>query len=105
MAPGTLGSLIGLSLAYGLAQINWLPAALLSILLILASVPITTEAARILKTDDPGSIVLDEIAGMVVALHGIAFSAGIGLRRRNHLELAGLRFHKCSFNLREIIDA
>lgn len=79
MAPGTLGSLIGLLLAYGLAQISWLPAALLSILLILASVPITTEAARILKTDDPGSIVLDEIVGMVVALHGIAFSAGTAI--------------------------
>jgi len=78
-APGTLGSLIGLPLAYGLAQIGWLPAALLSILLILVSVPITTEAARILKADDPGSIVLDEIAGMVVALHGVAFSAGTAI--------------------------
>ncbi len=78
-APGTLGSLLGLPLAYGLAQIGWLPAALLSILLILASVPITNEAARILKAGDPGSIVLDEIAGMVVALHGIAFSAGTAI--------------------------
>jgi phosphatidylglycerophosphatase A len=78
-APGTLGSLIGLPLAYGLAQIGWVPAALLSILLILVSIPITTAAARILKADDPGSIVLDEIAGMVVALHGVAFSAGTAI--------------------------
>ena len=79
IAPGTLGSLIGLPVAYGLAQMSWMPAALLSILLILAAVPITAEAARILKADDPGCIVLDEIAGMVVALHGITFSAGTAI--------------------------
>jgi len=74
-----LGSLIGLPVAYGLAQFGWPTAALLSILLILAAVPITTEAARMLKADDPGSIVLDEIAGMIVALHGVAFSAGTAI--------------------------
>ena len=79
IAPGTLGSLIGLPVAYGLSHMGGLPAALLSILLILAAVPITAEAARILKAEDPGSIVLDEIAGMVVALYGITFSAGTAI--------------------------
>ncbi|MBI5063175.1 MAG: phosphatidylglycerophosphatase A [Desulfatitalea sp.] len=79
MAPGTLGSLIGLPIAYGLAHVGWPSAALLTVLLILASVPITTQAARMLKANDPGGIVLDEIAGMVVALHGIAFSAGTAI--------------------------
>ncbi len=78
-APGTLGSLVGLPLAYGLAQAGWLWAASLTIFLILASVPITARAARILEADDPGAIVLDEIAGMVVALYGIAFSAGTAI--------------------------
>jgi phosphatidylglycerophosphatase A len=79
VAPGTLGSLIGLPLAYGLAWVSWPWAVLLCVLLILVAVPITGQAARMLEADDPGGIVLDEIAGMVVTLHGIAFSAGTAI--------------------------
>jgi phosphatidylglycerophosphatase A len=79
VAPGTLGSLIGLPLAYVFTQVSQPWAAMLSIVFVLMAVPITGRAASILKADDPGGIVLDEIAGMVVALHGIAFCAGTAI--------------------------
>jgi phosphatidylglycerophosphatase A len=66
VAPGTVGALWGLPLAWGL---SYLPiAAQLAILsgLFLAGVPLCTRAARELGVKDPGSIVFDEIISLGV---------------------------------------
>ena len=74
VAPGTFGSLIGLALCFGLAA-NPLPLAIiLAVLLILFAIWIANAAEKILKRSDPGCIVIDEIAGMVVTLIGLPFN-------------------------------
>lgn len=89
IAPGTLGALWGLPLAWALGQI---PSAALRIAAIVAlgalSVPICTAAARRLRQGkDPGAIVLDEISSLPVTFllapldgWGTAL-AGFGLHR------------------------
>jgi phosphatidylglycerophosphatase A len=73
LAPGTFGSLLGLPLCFLLAATP-LPAALAAVLLILVLATwIAGAAERISGSRDPGCIVIDEIAGMVVALIGLPF--------------------------------
>ena len=73
-APGTFGSLIGLPLCSLLAGIQ-LPAAIMAaVVLILLAIWISGAAARRLKRKDPGCIVIDEIAGMVVTFIGLPFT-------------------------------
>ncbi len=64
--PGTSASLIGLALLYLLR--GSLPAqAFAAILLIGAGVPAATKAERISGRKDPGFVVIDEVAGMLVS--------------------------------------
>ena len=73
-APGTFGSLIGLPLCFLLAGIQ-LPAAIATaIIFIFLAIWISGAAAKTLKRKDPGCIVIDEIAGMVVTLIGLPFN-------------------------------
>ena len=74
LAPGTFGSLIGLPLCFLLAEIQ-LSAAIIAVLLIIAlAIWISNVAERTLERKDPGCIVIDEIAGMVVTLIGLPFN-------------------------------
>ena len=74
LAPGTFGSLIGLPLCFLLAKIQ-LSAAIIAVLLIVAlAIWISNVAERTLERKDPGCIVIDEIAGMVVTLIGLPFT-------------------------------
>lgn len=75
-APGTAGSAFSLAVAWLLARAfsitpPSLPAAaglLMSGLLVgAAAVPLSTRAARALRAKDPGCIVIDEIAGQLLA--------------------------------------
>ena len=73
-APGTFGSLLGLPLCFLLAGIPW-PAAMMVVVLFTGlAVWVSNAAARILKRKDPGCIVVDEIAGMMITLVGVPFS-------------------------------
>ena len=74
LAPGTLGSLIGLPLCFLLAGIQLPPAIILAVLFIGFAVWIAHAAEKILKKKDPGCIVIDEVAGMVVTLIGLPFN-------------------------------
>ena len=72
--PGTFGSLIGLPLCFLLSRIQ-LAAAIITVLVIIAlAIWISNAAERILERKDPGCIVIDEIAGMVVTLIGLPFN-------------------------------
>jgi phosphatidylglycerophosphatase A len=73
-APGTFGSLIGLPLCFALAGMSAAPAMLWTLLFIFFAVWIADAAEKILEQNDPGCIVIDEIAGMVVALVGLPFN-------------------------------
>ena len=74
LAPGTFGSLIGLPICYLLSEVNLPLAAALALILIIFSVWIAHTSEKILEKKDPGCIVIDEIAGMVVTLFGLPFN-------------------------------
>jgi phosphatidylglycerophosphatase A len=73
-APGTFGSLIGLPLSFALAGVSPASAILCTLLFIFLAICIADAAEKILKQNDPGCIVIDEIAGMVVTLIGLPFN-------------------------------
>ena len=73
-APGTFGTLLGLPLCFILTLLK-LPIALVcTSLFILIAVWISHIAEKLLDTKDPGCIVIDEIAGITVALIGLPFN-------------------------------
>ena len=73
-APGTVGSLIGLLPCFALAGISMAAAMLCILLFIFLAAGIADAAEKILKRNDPGCIVIDEIAGMMVTLFGLPFN-------------------------------
>lgn len=74
LAPGTFGSFLGLSLCYALSHIQFPLAMFSALLFIIFAVGIAHDAEKILKKKDPGCIVIDEIAGMLVTLLGLPFN-------------------------------
>ena len=79
IAPGTFGSLIGIPIVYALSLIGWPTAVAVTAVIILVAVWAAHSAEQQLHQKDPGCIVIDEIAGMCVALVGIPFSWTTGL--------------------------
>ena len=71
VAPGTWGSLLGIPLHLALVRLPF-PAycAALAIVLVVA-VAAAGSAEKIIDAKDPGLIVIDEIAGMLVSLFGL----------------------------------
>ena len=62
--PGTVGSLWGIPLVWGLQEsgLNPMLQGAAAGLLILLGIPICSQAAKLLQKEDPGAIVFDEIA-------------------------------------------
>jgi phosphatidylglycerophosphatase A len=75
VAPGTFGSLAALPLCWLLAQLGRPTAVAAAVLFIAAAVWLAGAAERLLQRKDPGSIVIDEIAGMLVTFSGLPFNA------------------------------
>ncbi|MBL7181377.1 MAG: phosphatidylglycerophosphatase A [Pseudomonadota bacterium] len=73
-APGTFGTILGLPLCFLFSKIDLPVAVLLAVLFIVFAVLIAQEAEKILGEKDPGAIVIDEIAGIVVTLIGLPFN-------------------------------
>lgn len=75
-APGTWGSLVGLPAAYGVGLIPWMwLQAVVIVAFCAASIPIATLAGRALgRGKDPGCIVIDEIAGMMITFFAVPFT-------------------------------
>jgi phosphatidylglycerophosphatase A len=66
LAPGTVGSVLGLGWALAVAAIPgpiWVPL-LVTLLAAAAAVPVCTRACRLLGDKDPGQVVLDEIVAV-----------------------------------------
>jgi len=75
-APGTWGSLVALPLVYGVGLIPsaWLQAVAI-VAFCLASIPVATLAGRALgRGKDPGCIVIDEVAGMLITFFLVPIS-------------------------------
>ena len=71
IAPGTFGSLAGLLICVVLSDICLISAILVTIAVTGFSIWIADEAEKLLEQEDPGCIVIDEIAGMMVTLLGL----------------------------------
>jgi phosphatidylglycerophosphatase A len=70
-APGTIGTLLGIPLCFGLAKISLGAMVLVAVGLVLFAVWVAGEAERLLDQKDAPCIVIDEIIGIVVALAGM----------------------------------
>ena len=73
-APGTFGTFLGIPLAYGVSFLGRTEAVIFTLLIIVFSIWIAHLAAKTLGKKDPGSVVIDEIAGMLVTLVGLKFN-------------------------------
>ena len=78
-ASGTFGSLVGLPIVYGLSKASGSVALICVVVLILAAVWVAHRAEKALKIKDPGCIVIDEIAGMCVAMLFIPLTIVTGM--------------------------
>jgi phosphatidylglycerophosphatase A len=79
VAPGTFGSLMGIPIAYAVSMTGKAAAFSAVALMIPVAIWIAHLAQKQLSQKDPGCIVIDEIAGMCVALVGIPLSWSTGL--------------------------
>lgn len=80
-APGTFGTLLGLPVCYILSKIDFLTAGVYIMLFIAFAVWVAHAAEKLLQKNDPGCIVVDEVAGILVTFIGVPFSmlsAGAG---------------------------
>lgn len=68
IAPGTAGSAVGI--AVYLLTHAWPPAAQVALLLVITAVGVwaSTEGARHFRNNDPGHVVVDEVAGQLLTL-------------------------------------
>ncbi|MBW2592512.1 MAG: phosphatidylglycerophosphatase A [Deltaproteobacteria bacterium] len=72
-APGTFGTLVALPLCFLLSLCNISFVAIFIITFIVLAIWVAQEAEKLIKEKDPGCIVIDEIAGMMVTLLGLPF--------------------------------
>jgi phosphatidylglycerophosphatase A len=75
VAPGTFGSLIGILLAWCASgwPIGW--QALFTMIFCGFAVWVAHKAENLIGTKDPGMIVIDEIAGILIACLGVSLTA------------------------------
>jgi phosphatidylglycerophosphatase A len=74
VAPGTIGSLAGLPLAWGLHFLPLWGQLVAAVLAFLIGIPMCAAGARQLGTKDPGPVVFDEIAAFSVVFLLVPFS-------------------------------
>jgi phosphatidylglycerophosphatase A len=74
VAPGTLGTLWGLPIAFVLAHTSLGIDLLIIALLTAVAVWAAGRCADLMGAKDPGAVIIDEVAGMVVTLVGLPFS-------------------------------
>ena len=73
-APGTFGSILGLPLCFLLSKIDLLVAVFLTVIFVFFAIWIAQGAEKIVNKEDPGCIVIDEIAGILVTFIGLPFN-------------------------------
>jgi phosphatidylglycerophosphatase A len=78
-APGTFGSLLGLPLCWVLSGLSLKLALPLTLIFMLVAIVLSQAAEKILDQKDPGCIVIDEIAGLLVTFIGLPFTFSTAL--------------------------
>jgi phosphatidylglycerophosphatase A len=73
-APGTFGSIIGLPVCFLISGLNIFLSVTCTLLFIFFAIWVAAAAGKILKKEDPGEIVIDEIAGLIVTFVGLPFT-------------------------------
>jgi phosphatidylglycerophosphatase A len=73
-APGTFGTLIGMPLCYLMTRLDVGLALTGVVLFIFLAIWLASKAEKISKQKDPAHIVIDEIAGVLVAFVGLPFN-------------------------------
>jgi len=74
VAPGTFGTAVGLVFCWVLSLAGIFPYLAATCAVILFSVWIAHETEKLLDQKDPGRIVIDEIAGILVTFAGVEFT-------------------------------
>ena len=74
VAPGTFGSIPGLFFSFLLSMFARDAAGVVVIALMLGAIWVSEHAERVLEAKDPGSIVIDEVVGMMVTMLGLPFN-------------------------------
>jgi phosphatidylglycerophosphatase A len=74
IAPGTFGSLFALLPCFLLSRLPWWAEMVFIVVFSGFAVFVAGAAEKLLSSKDPGSIVIDEIAGMMVTLAGLPFN-------------------------------
>ena len=74
IAPGTIGSLAGLPLAWGLQHLPLWGQVAAAVLGFLVGIPICAAGARLLGSGDPGAVVFDEIAACSIVFLLVPFT-------------------------------
>lgn len=74
VAPGTFGSVPGILLYWVMAKMSGFCSFVVAALVIALAVWSAGTAEKAMGAKDPGSIVIDEIAGMAVVFAGLCFS-------------------------------
>lgn len=73
IAPGTVGTLVGIPVCFALSYAG--PFKLqLSMVLLLAGIWVADRMEKITGAKDPGCVVIDEIAGFVVTMAGVSLT-------------------------------
>ena len=73
IAPGTFGTLVGLPICFIFSLFPWPLAIVLMLGFILFSIWIANEAEKLIHQKDPGCIVIDEIAGIIITFIALPF--------------------------------
>jgi len=73
-APGTFGTGVGLIFCFFLSKAGMFVMLSCLLLIIFLSVLIAGKAASLLETEDPGEVVIDEIAGIIITMAGLPFT-------------------------------
>jgi phosphatidylglycerophosphatase A len=73
-APGTWGTLAGIPLCYFLSCLTWPVQILILVIFMPFAAWISGQGEKILATKDPGAIVIDEIAGIMITLVFVPFN-------------------------------
>ena len=90
-APGTVGTLWGIPLAWAINQIPFVPAQVaIIVILILVGIPLCTRAAAELNMKDPGPVVWDEIVTVPITF----FLIPIELMSNPLVLIAGFVLHR-----------
>ncbi len=78
-APGTAGSAVGLLLFIPLARFRWPWQVAACAVVFLVGVAAAGRVAALLKVEDPGLVVVDEVAGQWITLTALPFTPAVAL--------------------------